>query len=396
MRTSTRISSFKTACAALAVAASLLLPAAGRAADPFEIDVLLPLTGPATFIGKGMATGIAAAEAVINKQGGINGRPVKFVVSDDQSNPQIDVQLANAIVAKNRNVVMGAALVAQCNALAPLLKDNAVLYCLTPGVHPPEGSFVFSIDPSTSDVIPVAIRYFRQRGLSRFAVITSTDATGQDAERGIDAAFALPENKSISIVDREHFATSDVSVSAQMAHVKASNAQILIAWSTGTPLGTLLRGALEAGLDLPVLTTNGNLTYAQMSAYAQILPKELYFPGFACVVPDQVTDRAVKAAVRTFDEALTADGVRPEYMPSTSYDPALIIVNALRKMGTSASAAQLRASIAGLRGFAGATGTYDFPAAPQRGLGQGAVMVVRWDAGKATWVAVSKPGGAPL
>lgn len=381
-------------CAALIAATCLLLPVGGRAADPYEIDVLLPLTGPATFIGKGMATGIAAAEAVVNKSGGVNGRPVKFVIQDDQSNPQIDVQLANTIVAKNRPVIMAAALVAQCNALTPLLKDTTVLYCLTPGVHPAEGSYVFSIDPSTSDVIPVAIRYFRQRGISRFAVITSTDATGQDAERGIDATFALPENKGIGIVDREHFATSDVSVSAQMAHVKASNAQILIAWSTGTPLGTLLRGALESGLDLPVLTTNGNLTYAQMTAYAQLLPKELYFPGFACVVPDQVMDRPVKAAVATFAAALTANGVRPEYMPSTSYDPALIIVNALRKLGTNANAAQLRAYIANLRGFAGATGAYDFPAAPQRGLGQGAVMVVRWDAGKGTWVGVSKPGGA--
>src|SRR6185312_12357062 len=271
------------------------------------IDVLLPLTGPATFIGKGMATGIAAAEAVVNKSGGIGGRPVKFVIQDDQSNPQIDVQLANGIIAKKKPAFMAAALVAQCNALAPLAKDGPLLYCLTPGVHPADGSYIFSIDPSTSDVIPVAIRYFRQRGLSRFAVITSSDAT----------------------------------VSAQMAHVKASNAQILIAWSTGTPLGTLLRGALESGLDLPILTTNGNLTYAQMTQYAQILPKELYFPGFACVVPDQVTDRPVRQAVEAFGQALTADGVRPEYMASTSYDPALILVGALRKLGTNASAAQL-------------------------------------------------------
>ena len=386
----------KAAYAAVLIALCTLVPAGGRAADPYEIDVLLPLTGPATFIGKGMASGIAAAEAVVNKTGGINGQPVKFVIADDQSNPQIDVQLANAIIAKNKPAFMAGALVAQCNALAPLAKDGPVLYCLTPGVHPADGSYVFSIDPSTSDVIPVAIRYFRQRGMTRFAVITSTDATGQDAERGIDTAFGFPENKGIAIVDREHFATSDVSVSAQMAHVKASNAQILIAWSTGTPLGTLLRGALEAGLDLPILTTNGNLTYAQMTQYAQILPKELYFPGFACVVPDQVADRAVKASVQAFNAALVAGGVRPEYMPSTSYDPALILVNALRKLGTNTTPAQLRTYISSLRGFPGATGMYDFRAAPQRGLGQGAVMVVRWDRTKNGWTAVSKPGGTPM
>jgi branched-chain amino acid transport system substrate-binding protein len=380
-------------CLGLALASG---PARSGAAEPYEIDVLLPLTGAATFIGHGMAAGIAAAEAVVNRTGGIGGRPVKFVVQDDQSNPQIDVQLANAAIAKNHVILMGAALVAQCNAMTPLTKDGPVLYCLTPGVHPPDGSFVFSIDPSTSDVIPVSVRYFRERGFTRFAVITSTDATGQDAEHGIDTAFALPENSSISIVDREHFNTTDVSVSAQMAHVKASNAQVLIAWSTGTPLGTLLRGALESGLDLPILTTNGNLTYAQMTQYAQILPRELYFPGFACVVPDEVTDKAVRAAVGTYVKELVAEGVRPEYMPSTSYDPALIVVAALRKLGPDATAAQLRDYIANLHGFAGATGPYDFRATPQRGLGQNAVLVVRWDKGKGTWLAMSKPGGTPL
>ena len=89
--------------------------------------------------------------------------------------------------------------------------------------------------------------------------ITSTDASGQDADRALDAALSLPENKStFQVVAREHFNPTDISVSAQIAHIKASNAQVLIAWTTGTPVGTVFRGVTEGGLDIPVVTTNGN------------------------------------------------------------------------------------------------------------------------------------------
>lgn len=46
----------------------------------------------------------------------------------------------------------------------------------------------------------------------------------------------------------------------------------MIAWSIGTPFATLLRSFQEAGLDVPLMTTSGNLTYAQTKAYAGIMP----------------------------------------------------------------------------------------------------------------------------
>ena len=75
------------------------LPVAGGAADPFEINAILPLTGPASFLGKEEAQTLGAIESSVNKTGGVRGRQIKFVVQDDQSNPQIAVQLMNAVMA---------------------------------------------------------------------------------------------------------------------------------------------------------------------------------------------------------------------------------------------------------------------------------------------------------
>ena len=365
--------------AALTAALIAVLPCATRAADPFEINVIIPLSGPGTFLGHAWQQAMEALETQTNRTGGIQGRQVHFVIQDDQSQPQVALQLAQGIIAKNVPVILGSGLTALCNAEAPLARNGPVIY--------------FSTNISTIDVAAVSMRFFRERGWTRMSAITSTDASGQDAEHAIDAALALPENKSVTLVANEHFNPSDVSVAAQITRIKAQNPQAIFAWTTGTPFGTILRALRDAGLDIPVVTTNGNMTDAQMTQYGDMVPDQMYFPGVAAVVPDAVKDKAVRDAVLAYRNALSAHGYKPEYIPVTGYDPGLLVVSAFRKLGTNANAEQIRQYLANLRGFPGATGRYDFKAVPQRGLGQDAVIMVRWDKAKMAPVAVSAFGG---
>jgi branched-chain amino acid transport system substrate-binding protein len=385
-----------TRVATLALAALLAtVPLAGRAADPFEINVIVAVTGSAAFLGKSQATALGVLEEQVNKSGGIGGRPIKFAISDDQSNPQVGVQMMNAVMAKKVPVVIGSSIVAVCNAIAPLAVDGPTVYCLSPALHPPEGSYAFSALPSTTDLFAASAIYFRERGWRKIALITSSDATGQDAERGIDATFN--QQSGVQVVDKEHFNITDVSVAAQMAHIKASGAQAMIAWSTGTPIATILRGMLDAGVELPVEISNGNLTYAQMHAYAAFMPKELLFAGMPAFAPDQLSNRAVKRKAVEFLNAFKAStGLRADTGYMSAWDAGNIVVDAFKKLGTNASAAQIKDYIANLRGWVGITGQYDFKAVPQRGLGPSNVIMVRWDTAKDTWVGVSKPGGEPL
>lgn len=377
----------------------LLLVALGpvqtRAADPYEINVILPLTGPTTFVGKGSRDGLEGVEQLVNKQGGINGRPVHFVFQDDQSNAQTTVELASALIAKKVPIIMGTASAAGCGATVPLVTDGPLLYCLSPGLHPADGSYAFSASVSSADLARATVTYLRSSGLQRIALITSTDASGQDGERGIDAALALPAGKDVTVVDREHFAPNDVSVEAQMARIKAAQPQAVIAWTTGTPLATVLRDVTGTGLDVPIVTTPANATYAQMHQYAQIMPKELLFPNKIAFALNQVTDSGVRDVLHTFFATMNAMGIKPDVVPSTTWDPGMIVVEALRKLGTNATPSQLRDFIAHLRGFAGVTGRYDFVSIPQRGVGAESVVMTRWDPVKDTWVGISRPGGIP-
>src|SRR4051794_33909312 len=97
-----------------ALAAAALVPAlapAARAAEPFTIEVVLPLTGAAAFLGTAEQRALQQAEALLAKGEGIGGRPIRFNFHDDQSSPQTAVQLATQIVSAKPAVVLGSAVV---------------------------------------------------------------------------------------------------------------------------------------------------------------------------------------------------------------------------------------------------------------------------------------------
>jgi branched-chain amino acid transport system substrate-binding protein len=380
---------------AAAIAASLTLGsvAPALAVDPYEINVITPLTGIGAFIGKNEAAALALVEKNVNDAGGIHGRPVHFVVQDDQSNPQVAVQLLNGLKAKNVPIVLGSTLAAMCGAMLPLLDDGPVDYCFSSAVHPPKGSYMYSGNLSTGDLIAILVRYYRERGWKKLALIVTTDASGQDGERGVDAALALPENAGVSLAAREHFTAGDLSVAAQISRIKASGAQAIVVYAAGTPLGTVLHGFTDAGLDLPVGTTSANLSYAAMKQFADILPKELDFVAPPGVAYDAIPSGTLKDEVRTFTDSAKAAGLHADIGLIAAWDPGIITVAALNKLGFNATAAQMKDFIDHLHGFAGVYGIYDFRDGSQRGLAPSNGIVVRWDPARDYWTPISKFGG---
>jgi branched-chain amino acid transport system substrate-binding protein len=385
-----------------ALVAANVVAAAGsgpvRAAEPYKIDVIMPMTGGGSFLGMGTQATLEVLKGVVNKEGGIDGQPLDFVYQDDQSSPQTAVQLTNAVVGEKPAVLIGSGLVASCNAMAPLLRDGPFDYCMSPGAHPAPGSFQFSCSVDTHGLIEALVRYFRSQGYTRIAFMTSTDASGQDAERALDEVSKLPENAGVQVVERQRFNTTDVSVSAQIERIKSANPQAFIAWTTGAPIATVFKAMLQIGLDVPFGTTNGNQQFPQMVQYKDFLPKQLFFP--TSVFPQHEglykLDPRAEAEQQRFYSALAAANVKADNQAAQTWDPANVVVDAMRKLGTKATAEQVRAYIADQTDLPGINGLYNFKEVPQRGLTVANAVVTRWDAAAENWIPVSLPSGAPL
>ena len=218
-------------CASLAGAIAVAtLSSVALAAGTYDLNVVLPLTGSAAFVGQGQKDSLSALEDQINETGGIGGDKLNFTFRDDQTQPQVAVQLASQIVGSQPAVIMGSSLVAMCLAMAPLMENGPVQYCLSPGIHPKTGGYVLSTSSSSTDQIAAVVRYYRMMGWTKIATLMTTDASGQDGDRSVAEVLQYDENKDkVDLVIQEHFNPSDVSVAAQMARIKGAGVQAIIA-----------------------------------------------------------------------------------------------------------------------------------------------------------------------
>jgi branched-chain amino acid transport system substrate-binding protein len=374
-----------------------------RAADPapVEVPVLAALTGPLAFYGSAVAKGLEMLSVSVNKQGGVNGRPIKFVIVDQQSNAQVSAQLMSQQIAKGAKIVMDAGGGSSClGAQSQVQATGPVLYCMTPVVHPPAGSYTFvASTPGFYDQYAVIVRYFRLKGFTKIGLISSTDSTGQETDRLVDQIAQLPENKGIAIVTHEHLALSDLQVTAQIERMKSAGAQAVIAGTTGTAYQTILRGMRDAGFEVPVAASAGNLSYRQMEAFASSLPKsDVLVPGFSVYARDQIAGvPALRKIVDEFWSVMKSNDIpKPEVGYATAWDQGLVVVDTLRRTGPNASAAQIHDYMENLRGLTGLFGTLDFKAAPQSGASKQWIFMMRWDPGTNAFVVVSSSGGTPL
>jgi branched-chain amino acid transport system substrate-binding protein len=381
--------------AAVLAASSLALTAPAAAVDPYEIDGILPLTGNIAFVGQTELQALKGVEAYINRTGGINGRPIVFNILDDQNDPKTSVLLTQQLIAKNVPVIFGPSSPQSCAAVQPLIKSGPVQYCIAQAGTAPPGSYQFFTDPY-DPAFAVTWRFFRERGWRKIAYIVSTDGGGQDAERTILAGAGLSENKDMQLVAREHFSPQDLSVSAQLARIKAANPDVLIAWGTGSPAGTLFRAEHDAGIDLPTYTSTGNLVTNFIKQYGAFFPPAGVFFATVPYYAGDANSRATRNAINVMNTELGTMNAKPDMVGIAAWDPAMLIVSGLRKFGTSMTATQLRDYLDGLRGWVGVNGPYDFRAMPQRGLTENSLLIVRWDPARNTAVAVSKFGGAAL
>jgi len=117
-------------------------PATG---EPIVIGAITGRTGPDDF--SSPTRGTAAYFKCLNANGGIKGRPVQYVIEDDQWNPELAAQLAAKLVNDRKAVLMvGSASYVECGANAEFYKKAGILVLAGVGV-PRECFFAENIAP---------------------------------------------------------------------------------------------------------------------------------------------------------------------------------------------------------------------------------------------------------
>ena len=283
---------------------------------------------------------------MVNKSGGVRGRSVHFQFWDDQSSPQVALQLANGIIDKH---AAGLRRPGRYRNVRRRRTDRAQLagpveYCLSPGLQPQKGTFVFSGSRSLDATLLAEARFLNDKNYNRVGVLTATDASGQ---AGSQAFYdAVPTYRALQIVDEEKFAPTAITLNAEISKIRAAQAasHLHLRDRAGVCHGVArIERCRRRSSGLYVVRQSQQRSAGQ---YAAFLPKDLYFDGFPFQVGVPMGSAGQRNAYAAFIAAFKAAGVVPTTTSAYAWDPANIVVSAFKQIGPDATAAQIRDYIA--------------------------------------------------
>ena len=142
--------------------------------DPIMIGVISPNTGALAAYGTGIVMGADLAVEEINAAGGILGREVQLIKTDDQSDPTECLNSFNSLVAKGIGLIVGSATSGCTSAITDAANEEEV--CIlsptaTADSITTEDDFIFRACYADSFQGAIAAAYAKQAGFDRVGIV---------------------------------------------------------------------------------------------------------------------------------------------------------------------------------------------------------------------------------
>jgi branched-chain amino acid transport system substrate-binding protein len=337
-------------CLRLALLLPLALGLAGCAPRaPVLIGMAVELTGRRSEVGVAARNGAELAVEVVNANGGVNGRPLKLLVEDDQGDPetarQVDQKLAQAGV----TAIIGHITSGQTAAVLELVNSLGVVL-ISPASSSSEftglDDYFFRLAPSNEQLAASLARHMvSNRGLYQAAAVYDL------ANRSFTETWYTHFAKELQALGGECLGLpytsgeADLRQVAQQLKELAPQAVVLIASAVDAAL--LLQYADQEGLQAPFFATS----WAQTS--------ELIEKGGRLVNGLELSSTFVpntdSSAYTQFAQAYQAHyGSQPVLGASHAYETVLVLRQALEQ--TRGQAEGLPEALRGIQDFPGLLG----------------------------------------
>ena len=299
--------------AALGLSAALLTSAAHAAGDPLKIGVLLPLTGPSASFGTDYLQSISWAAEAINKEGGVEGRPLQVVPIDTRADPQAGIAAANRLADVDKAPAFLVSWSPVVRSTSQVANREKILQ-LSIGATSPEiaklGKYTYTLYPLANVEAVVAANWqVKKLGKKRAAVVYGNTESGVDPARLYRDSFTGAGG---SVVSFEAYDPKQADFTSMLLSVQAANPDII--WIQGdaadTPL--IISQARQLGLTQTIATVqvaNNPTMVQQLGAAADGLLVTSLAPG-------QDVNPNVKAFVEKWQ---SEKGRAPNGLPTNQY-----------------------------------------------------------------------------
>ena len=328
---------YATAALAAMVCASVLAGCGGKKeeakANEIKIGASFELTGNVANYGKAILSGAKMAFDEANAKGGVLGKKIVVIESDNKSEPSESGNSITKLVTQDKVVaVVGPATSGCVAAGSPITEANKIPHIAPSGTAPgltvdnngKVKPFMFRacfIDPFQGQVMA----HFASNTLKVKNVAILMDSSS-DYSKGLAQVFqATLEKAGGKIVTKEAFLSKDLDFKASLTKIKATNPEAVYVPGYYEEVSKIIKQAREIGLNVPMLGCDG----WESPKLAEIAGKDAltscyYVSAFSA----QDTDPSVQAFIKAYKEKYQKD---PDIFAMQGYNAGLVVVDSIKR-----------------------------------------------------------------
>jgi branched-chain amino acid transport system substrate-binding protein len=347
---------------------------------PYMIGFVGDLTGRMSDMGTADKRGMEIALDKINGAGGVNGRELKAIVYDSESETSKSVLHTKRLIDVDKVIILTCYnLSGSTMASIQAAQDGeTVLFSASASekIWIPTKKWVFNVVPRQWEAsIPMLIDVLHQKGVKKIAYIYIDTVYGQTGKETFDRA--VKEMKFTPAII-EKYAPGSTDVGPQMTHIKAAGAD-----------GVLITGNLADTVMVISNARNMGFTGPIVSDYAIVGPEFIKLGGaqvegvvttsLKALVAPELSDKdpQKKVALELYNEYVKRCGAFSLYA-GHMWDEMYLLEEALKKVDPKLDPtkesdlvkirAQIRDNLENIKGFVGQNGIFNYSPDNHNGL----------------------------
>lgn len=328
-----------------------------KAPETIKVGLNYELSGGAATYGQGTVQGIELAVEEINKNGGVLGKQLELVKTDNKSDNAESANVATKLMTRDKVVaVLGPATSGNTKAAAPVANQNKVPIIsgsatsedVTVDSNGKVREYVFKICYSDSFQGVVLANFINSDlKLKKAAVLVESTS---DYSKGLAKSFKETYTKlGGSLTAEEAYVEKEQNFKALLTKIKATNPEVLFVPGYYNEAGLIAKQARELGLNVPIVGGDGydSPKLAELAGKAAL--NKVYFTN-------HYSSKDTTAEVVKFKNAFLAKYNKdPDGFNALGYDLVYFLADGLKRAGA-ADSVKLKEALASTKDFTGITG----------------------------------------
>jgi len=350
------------------VCALVTLTLALAAEEPVRIGEYASITGKEASLGQSSHNGTLMAIDDLNAAGGVLGRPLLLITEDTQSKPGESATAVKKLISRDKVVALLGEVASSRSLEAAPVAQLAKVPMISPASTNPKvtetGNYIFRtcfIDPFQG---PVMAKFAQEKLHAKRVALMVSNSSAYSIGLAKFFREAFTANGG-TIVLEQKYAEGDKDFKAQLTAIKAAGVDAVFNPGYYNEGALIVLQARDLGLTLPIFGADSWEAEALIELGGKAIEGAYLCSHYSPADPSSRVQNFVQAYKKRF-------GTTPDSNASLGYDSVLVLVDAIKRAG-STERAKIRDALAATKNFPAVTGNITIDA--QRNASKSAVII---------------------